>query len=70
KPKPPLAIVLGAFTFPLGAYVAASHTISSLFGIQLIDYIGFALYWLLVVFWLVTFVKTVIHTYHGTLFKG
>jgi len=68
--KLPYAMSWWAFTFPLGAYVAASHTISSLFGIQLIDYIGFALYWLLVVFWLVTFVKTVIHTYHGTLFKG
>ena len=67
--KLPYAMSWWAFTFPLGAYVAASHTISSLFGIQLIDYIGFALYWLLVIFWLATFVKTFIHTYHGTLFK-
>ncbi len=68
--KLPYAMSWWAFTFPLGAYVAASHTISSLFGIQLIDYIGFALYWLLVIFWLVTFAKTFIHAYHGTLFKG
>lgn len=67
--KLPYAMSWWAFTFPLGAYVAASHTISSLFEIQLIDYIGFALYWLLVVFWLVTFVKTFIYAYRGTLFK-
>ncbi len=67
--KLPYAMSWWAFTFPLGAYVAASHTISLLFEIKLIDYIGFALYWLLVIFWLVTFIKTLIHTYHGTLFK-
>ena len=65
----PYAMSWWAFTFPLGAYVAASHTISLLFKIQIIDYIGFTLYWLLVIFWLVTFVKTFIHAYHGTLFK-
>ncbi len=70
KLKLPYAMSWWAFTFPLGAYVAASHTISTLFGIQLIDYIGFALYLLLVIFWLVTFVKTVINVYHGTLFKN
>ncbi len=67
--KLPYAMSWWALTFPLGAYVAASHTISSLFKLQIIDYIGFALYWLLVVFWLTTFVKTFIHAYHGTLFK-
>ncbi len=68
--KLPYAMSWWAFTFPLGAYVAASHTISSIFKIQLIDYIGFALYWLLVIFWLITFVKTFIRAYHGTLFKN
>ncbi len=68
--KLPYAMSWWAFTFPLGAYVAASHTISLLFGIQLIDYIGFVLYWLLVIFWLATFVKTFIYAYRGTLFKG
>ena len=67
--KLPYAMSWWAFTFPLGAYVAASHTISSLFEIQLIDYIGFVLYWLLVIFWLVTFIKTFIYAYYGTLFK-
>ncbi len=69
KLKLPYAMSWWAFTFPLGAYVAATHTISSIFKIQVIDLLGFALYWLLVIFWLVTFVKTFINAYHGTLFK-
>ncbi len=67
--KLPYAMSWWAFTFPLGAYVSASHAVSQLFKIKLIDYIGFSLYWLLIAFWLVTFVKTIIHAYHGTLFK-
>ena len=67
--KLPYAMSWWAFTFPLGAYVAASHTISLLFKFQLIDYIGLALYGLLIVLWSVTFVKTFIHAYRGTLFK-
>ena len=70
KLKLPYAMSWWAFTFPLGAYVAASHTISLLFGLQLIDYIGFALYLLLLVFWLATLLKTSIYAYHGTLFKN
>jgi len=69
KLKLPYAMSWWAFTFPLGAYVAASHKISLLFGLQLIDYIGFTLYLLLVIFWIVTLIKTFIHAYHGTLFK-
>jgi len=67
--KLPYAMSWWAFTFPLGAYVAASHTISILFNLKLVDYIGFGLYWLLMAFWLVTFAKTLVHAYHGTLFK-
>jgi len=36
----------------------------------LIDYIGFALYWLLVFFWSVTLVNTGKHAYHGSVFKS
>ena len=71
KLKLPYAMSWWAFTFPLGAYVAASHLIFKIFSFELIDYIGFGLYWLLVFFWLVTFIKTVIKAYHGELFvKG
>ncbi len=65
----PYAMSWWAFTFPLGAYVAASHVISTTFKISLIDYVGFGLYWLLFVLWVVTFVHTAIRAYHGTLFK-
>jgi C4-dicarboxylate transporter/malic acid transport protein len=70
KLKLAYALSWWAFTFPLGAYVAASHSVSTLFGIELVDYIGFGLYWLLVVFWVITLVKTAVYSYHGTLFKS
>ena len=66
----PYAMSWWAFTFPLGAYVAATHSVSTIFSIDLIDFIGFGLYWLLMFFWIVTLVKTSINVYHGTLFKG
>ena len=40
-----------AFTFPPGAYVAASHSLSHQVGIRIVDHIGFILYWPLVMFW-------------------
>lgn len=68
--KLPYAMSWWAFTFPLGAYVAASHSVSSIFNMELIDYIGFALYWLLVFFWSVTLINTGKHAYHGSVFKS
>lgn len=65
----PYAMSWWAFTFPLGAYVASCHVVSTIFHIALIDYFGFLLYWLLVALWLVTFIKTAVRAYHGTLFK-
>jgi C4-dicarboxylate transporter/malic acid transport protein len=70
KLKLPYAMSWWAFTFLLGAYVAASHIISKIFSFDLINYIDFALYSLLLIFWSVTFVKTLIKAYHGELFKG
>ena len=65
----PYAMSWWAFTFPLGAYVAASHSVANIFSIELIDYIGFALYILLLFFWIFTLAKTAVNTYHGTPFK-
>ncbi len=48
-----------AFIFPLGAYVAGSHTIALVLGFTLVDLIGFALYWLLFALWLMTIVHGV-----------
>lgn len=69
KLKLPYAMSWWAFTFPLGAYVAATYSISNIFNIELINYIGFGLYWLLTGFWTLTLIKTAVNTYHGTLFK-
>ncbi|MHA1855950.1 MAG: tellurite-resistance/dicarboxylate transporter [Promethearchaeota archaeon] len=65
KVKLPYAMSWWAYTFPLGAYVAATHSISTVFAFKLIDYIGFALYWLLVLFWSATFVMTLINSLNG-----
>lgn len=65
KVKIPYAMSWWAYTFPLGAYVAATHSISTIFSFKLIDYIGFALYWLLVLFWTLTFILTLINTLNG-----
>ena len=66
----PYAMSWWAFTFPLGAYVAASHSVSHELGIRLVDHVGFGLYWLLVAFWVATFAKTLVHAYHGSVFKS
>lgn len=66
----PYAMTWWAFIFPLGAYVAATHSVAIVFKMTLIDYIGFSLYWLLVFLWAITSVKTLTHSYRGTLFKG
>ena len=68
--KLPYAMSWWAFTFPLGAYVAASHSMANIFNIELIDFIGFALYLLLLLLWTLTLTKTMVNTYHGTVFKS
>jgi C4-dicarboxylate transporter/malic acid transport protein len=70
KLKLPYSMSWWAFVFPLGAYVAASYSIAKIFNIEIVNYIGFGLYWLLMFFWTITLVKTIIRTYHGSLFKS
>jgi C4-dicarboxylate transporter/malic acid transport protein len=69
KLKLPYAMSWWAFTFPLGAYVAASHLVSGIFNMKIIDCIGFALYFLLFFLWSITLFKTAVNAYRGTLFK-
>ena len=57
----PYSLAWWAFIFPLGAYVSATHNVGMAFGIEVIDSLGFALYWLLLALWLITGVKTVKH---------
>lgn len=68
--KLPYAMSWWAFTFPLGAYVAASHIVSKTLNLQLVDYLGFGLYWLLVFLWTITLVRTAIHAGRGTVFTS
>jgi C4-dicarboxylate transporter/malic acid transport protein len=68
--KIPYALSWWAFTFPLGAYVGGSHAVAQLFHLQIIDFIGFALYLLLVFLWSMTLTKTSIAVYHGSLFRS
>ncbi|NPA62655.1 MAG: C4-dicarboxylate ABC transporter [Methanococci archaeon] len=68
--KLPYGMPWWAFIFPLGAYVASSHLIFNLFKLNIVDYIGFALYWLLLFLWTITLIKTINKVYTGELFKG
>jgi C4-dicarboxylate transporter/malic acid transport protein len=65
----PFAMSWWAFTFPLGAYVLASNTLAKFFNLFLVDYIGFALFWLLVIFWSLTFFNSMRGIYTLKLFK-
>ncbi len=67
--KLPYAMSWWAFTFPLGAYVAASHVVAQRFSLMLVDHIGFALYLLLFMLWAVTIINTGIHAVKGDLFR-
>jgi len=68
--KLPYAMSWWAFTFPLGAYVAATHLVAERFSIKLIDHFGFALYILLFFLGATTLVNTGIHAVKGELFRG
>jgi len=63
----PYALSWWAFTFPLGAYVVASHSVATIFHLALVDFIGFALYFLLVFFWSITLIKTSMALYYKKL---
>ena len=67
KMKLPYALSWWAFTFPLGAYVAASHSVSTIFHLAIVDFTGFALYLLLVFLWSITLIKTLWAVYYGKL---
>ena len=66
----PFALSWWAFTFPLGAFVAASLRLSSLTQWSSIWSIGFAAYLLLNLFWVVTLVHTLRGVRSGKLFQA
>jgi len=63
----PYALSWWAFTFPLGAYVVASHSVATIFHLAIVDFIGFGLYFLLVFFWSITLIKTLEALYYKKL---
>jgi len=67
--KLPYALSWWAFTFPLGAYVASSHSLAKIFHLAIVDFIGFGLYLLLAFFWSITLIKTSAAVFKGELFK-
>jgi C4-dicarboxylate transporter/malic acid transport protein len=67
KVKVPYALSWWAFTFPLGAYVAASHLVAKIFHLEIVDFIGFGLYLLLVFLWSLTLIKTLVAIYNKKL---
>jgi len=67
KMRLPYALSWWAFTFPLGAYVAASHSVATIFHLAIVDFIGFGLYLLLVFLWSITLIKTSMALYYKKL---
>ncbi|WP_457563969.1 tellurite-resistance/dicarboxylate transporter [Caminibacter pacificus] len=57
-----------AFIFPLGAYTASTHLISKTLHLEIINILGFGIFWLLFFIWCITFFKTVINI--KNIFKG
>ncbi|NPA74608.1 MAG: C4-dicarboxylate ABC transporter [Euryarchaeota archaeon] len=57
----PYSLAWWAFIFPLAAYVSGTHSIATVFHLELVSLFGFALYWLLVALLAITSWKTVVH---------
>ena len=66
--KMPFALSWWGFTFPLGAFVAASLRLSPLTGIGGVDTVGVACWFLLLAVWLVTLARTVRGVVSGAVF--
>ncbi|MGC8842951.1 MAG: tellurite-resistance/dicarboxylate transporter [bacterium] len=65
----PFALSWWSFTFPLGAYVLASHSLANFFNLSLVDDFGYILFWLLVIFWCLTFFNSLRGIYTRKLFS-
>ncbi len=66
----PYAMSWWAFTFPLGAYTAATFVLYKEIGLTGIKYYGALLFVLLLFFWAITFVNTMKAAFSGKLFAG
>ncbi len=63
----PFAMSWWAFTFPLGAFTVATYLLADAYGSAPLRVFGFALWVLLVFFWVVVVVRTAAATYTGAL---
>ena len=70
KIKVPYSVSWWGYTFPLGAYISASYNMGNTVKFWTVKNVGFALYWLLVFFWIATSVNTILNIYRGTLFEN
>ncbi len=61
----PYSLAWWAFIFPLAAYVSGSHSVASVFQLEVVDYFGFSLYFLLLALWTITSIKTIINLTKG-----
>ena len=59
-----------AFTFPLGAYTVATFVLGDAYHLSVITGFGFALWILLMGFWIVVAARTSAGAYTGTLLKA
>ncbi|MFD2181700.1 tellurite-resistance/dicarboxylate transporter [Rhodoplanes azumiensis] len=66
----PFSLAWWAFTFPLGAYAAASNALAKAFHLESVWLIGFAAYLLLVGLWSVTLVNTAKGVLSGKVFAA
>jgi C4-dicarboxylate transporter/malic acid transport protein len=64
----PFSLTWWAFTFPLGAFAAASYRLGTLFHLHSVWVVGLLAYALLLVLWSAAFVNTVLGVFRGTLF--
>ncbi len=65
----PYSLAWWAFTFPLGAYVGATHLVAGVLKSDVVDLFGLSIYFLLLSLWTTTAVRTAMYTYHGTVFR-
>ena len=66
----PFTLSWWAFIFPLAAYTLSTLAVSNYLGVTMIKWYGLVLTLLLIVMWLITFVKTLIGTMNGGLFAS
>lgn len=66
----PFAMSWWAFTFPLGAYTVATYLLADAYQVAALGMFGLVLWLLLLFFWTVVLVRTIVGTYTGALLQA